>query len=380
MISAALPLSGIRVADLTHALSGSVCTQQLHLLGADIVKVEPPHTGDDFRERPAVFAAINGGKRSVVLDLRSEDGKNALSRLVQRSDILVENFRPGVTHNLGIDWEAVQPLNPALIYCSITGYGQSGPLRDYPAIEWAVQAMSGMSSSYIDDDVDGAYLGFGMLDSFSGYMAFSAILAALLQRQHTHIGQRIDVAMLDAALLLMAPQVAGLALGDASTPGGRSRRPSMVRYRASDRRLFIAALHPKWFRRLAEIIGAPELADDPRFATHRAQAEHADELIGAIEAHLATRPAMQWEAELVRAGLPASVVRTLTETLAHPHVQARGTLEEVGVPELDRTAHVVGAGFRFDHGQPHFRGGVPRLGEHTVEVLTELGFSPGGTP
>lgn len=367
-----LPLDGIRVADLTHALSGSFCTQQLHLLGAEVVKVEPP-AGDDFRERPAVFAAINSGKRSVVLDLKSSAERQALVRLVERSDILVENFRPGVTQNLGIDWASLREINAQLIYCSITGYGQTGPLSEYPAIEWAVQAMSGMAASYIADDIDGAYLGVGVLDPFSGYVAFSAILAALLQRQHTGVGQHIDVSMLDAAMLLMAPQVAALSVGNIGAPRSRSRRPTMVRFRAQDRRLFIAALHRKWFVRLCEIIGAPELADDPRFASQRSQADHADELIAAIEAKLALRPAAEWEAEFVRAGLPASVVRSLSELLAHPHVRARGTLQSVSAADLGQTVDVVGAGFRFEHDQPRFRGSVPRLGEHTDEVLAELG-------
>jgi len=368
-----LPLDGIRVADLTHALSGSFCTRQLHLLGADVIKVEPP-VGDDFRERPATFAAINAGKRSVVLDLKSEPGREALLRVVERSDVLVENFRPGVTRDLRIDWQSLQPINTALVYCSISGYGQSGPLRDYPAIEWAVQAMSGMSASYIDDDVDGAYLGLGVLDPFSGYVAFSAILAALLQRQQSKTGQYIDVSMLDAALLLMAPRVTALSTADSESAVGRVRRPTMVRYRARDRRLFVAALHRKWFVRLAEIIGAPELADDPRFASQRLQAEHADALVEAIESKLALRPAAEWETEFVRAGLPASVVRTLAELLAHPHVAARGALTQVSAPDLGGDAMVVGAGFHYQHDQPAFRGGVPRLGEHTREVLAELGL------
>jgi crotonobetainyl-CoA:carnitine CoA-transferase CaiB-like acyl-CoA transferase len=366
-------LDGVRVADLTHALSGSFCTQQLHLLGADVIKVESP-VGDDFRERPATFAAINAGKRSVVLDLKSEQGREALLRLVERSDVLVENFRPGVTRSLGIDWQALQPVNSRLVYCSISGYGQSGPLRDYPAIEWAVQAMSGMSASYIGDDVDGAYLGLGVLDPFSGYVAFSAILAALLQRQQSNIGQYIDVSMLDAALLLMAPQVTALTTADSESPVGRERRPTMVRYRARDRRLFVAALHRKWFVRLAQIIGAPGLADDPRFASQGLQAEHADALIHEIESKLAARPAAEWEAEFVRAGLPASVVRPLDELLAHPHVEARGALTQVAAPDLGGDATVVGAGFRYQHDQPAFRGGVPRLGEYTSEVLAELGL------
>jgi crotonobetainyl-CoA:carnitine CoA-transferase CaiB-like acyl-CoA transferase len=366
------PLEGIRVADLTHALSGPFCTQQLQLMGANVIKVEPPGSGDDFRERPSVFAAMNAGKRSVVLDLKSSSGLETLRRLVAHSDVLVENYRPGVTANLQIDWQSLLQVNPRLIYCSVSGYGQTGPLRDYPAIEWAVQAMSGMADSYIADDVDGAYLGVGVLDLFSGYVAFSAILAALLQRQQTQTGQHIDASMLDAALLLMAPQVAGHSLGD-QHGAGLGRRPTMVRYRARDRRLFVAALHRKWFERLSHIIGAPELIDDRRFANPRVQAEHADALIAAIEAKLAARPAAEWEMQLVNAGLPASVVRTLSEILSEPHVQQRGILSEVDVPELAKTARVIGAGFRFEHDTPRFQGGVPRLGEHTQQVLAELG-------
>jgi CoA:oxalate CoA-transferase len=368
------PLAGTRVVDLTHALAGAFCTHQLQLLGADVVKVEQPGSGDDFRERPAVFAAINAGKRSVALDLKSEHGQRALRALVARSDVLVENYRPGVTEKLGIDWSSLQPVNARLIYCSVSGYGQTGPLRNYPAIEWAVQAMSGMAASYIADDADGAYLGVGVLDPFSGYVAFSAILAALLQRQHTGLGQYVDVSMLDAALLLLAPRVAGHSLGDAQA-AQLGRRPTMVRYRARDRRLFVAALHRKWFERLCEILGARELLDDPRFSSPRAQSDNADALIAAIESRLAARPALDWEREFVQAGLPASVVRTLEELLAEPHIRERGTLQEVEVPELGRSANVVGAGFRFAHDQPRFQGPVPRLGEHTLEVLTELGIT-----
>jgi len=363
------PLDGVRVLDLTHALAGPFCTQQLQLLGAEVIKVEPPGGGDDFRERHSVFIALNAGKRSMVLDLKSPDGRATLHRLVAGVDVLVENYRPGVTETLHVDWESLRVINPRLIYCSITGYGQSGPLRDYPAIEWAVQAMSGMSAGYVADDVDGAYLGLGVLDAFSGYVAFSAILAALLQRQHTHTGQRIDTAMLDAAMLLMAPRIAGQLMGDRQG-SAMGRRPTMVRFRARDRRLFVAALHRKWFERLCQIIGAPELTTDPRFADQRSQAKNADALIDAIEARLAARSAVEWEAEFVRAGLPASVVRTLEEMLSHPHLRERGTLAQVSTP--DGAATVVGAAFRYEHDQPRFQGPVPRLGEHTQEILAEL--------
>jgi len=292
-----------------------------------------------------------------------------LRRLVQRADVLVENYRPGVTDNLGITWDVMRELNQRLIYCSISGFGQAGPLRDFPAIEWSVQAMSGMSASYLADDADGARLGLPVLDPFSGYVAFSAILAALLQRQHTGTGQRIDASMLDAALLLMAPSVTAQSLGE---PVGFGRRPTMVRYRAQDRRLFIAALHRKWFERLCRIIGADELLEDPRFADSASQSANADALIDAIETRLTTRPSAEWEREFVAAGMPSSVVRTLTEILANPHVQHRGVLASVDALDVGRSAQVIGAGFQFEHDQPRFQGPVPRLGQHTEEVLAEL--------
>jgi len=368
------PLDGVRVLDLTHALAGPFCTYQLQMLGADVIKVEPPGEGDDFRLRPAVFAAVNGGKRSVVLDLKSPYGQTAFRKLAETSDVLVENYRPGVTRNLGIDWDSVQPLNARLIYCSISGYGQTGPLRDYPAIEWAVQAMSGMSAGYISSDVDGAYLGLGVLDPFSGYVAFSAILAALLQRQQTDEGQRIDVSMLDGAMLLMASRVAGQAFSDGAASGD-GRRPTMVRFRAKDRRVFIGALHRKWFEKLCHIIGAPELLDDPRFANARAQAENADALIEAIEARLALRPAADWERELVQAGLPAAVIRPLSEALEHPHLAQDPSLVEVESPHFGKSGRVVGSAFHMAHDGPRLQGPVPRLGEHTSQVLTELGIT-----
>jgi crotonobetainyl-CoA:carnitine CoA-transferase CaiB-like acyl-CoA transferase len=371
-----LPLDGNVVADLTHALAGPFCTQQLHLLGADVIKIEPER-GDDFRERRAAFAALNAGKRSVVLDLKSDGGQEALRRLVEQVDVLVENYRPGVTRQLGIDYASLRPLNSGLVYCSISGYGQDGPLHTYPAIEWAVQAMSGMAAGYIADEVDGAYLGLGVLDPFSGYVAFSAILAALLQRHTTGEGQHIDTAMLDAAMLLMAPRVASESLGESSR-SGMGRRPTMVRFRAQDRRLFVAALHRPWFEKLAQIIGAPALLTDPRFTSQRSQTEHADALIAEIEARLATRPAAEWETLFVAAGLPASVVRSLDEILAHAHLRQRGTLVQVNESATGDSASVVGAGFRFGHDQPTFRGPVPALGQHTAEVLAELGLSPDG--
>lgn len=369
------PLAGIKVVDLTHALAGPFCTHHLQLLGADVLKVEPPGSGDDFRARPAIFPAINAGKRSMTVNLKSPAGFEILRRLLQGADVLVENYRPGVAAKLGIEWDTLQGLNPRLIFCSISGYGEAGPLRDVPAIEWAVQAMSGMTASYVSADADRRDLGLGILDPFSGYVAFSSILAALLQRQQTGRGRRIDVAMLDAALTLMSGNVAGHFQG---VEGREARRPTMARFPAQDRTLFIAALHQPWFERLCRILGAPELLDDPRFADHAARQRHADALTAALEAGTTSRSAEELERELVRAGLPASIVRTLPEILAHPHVQQRGILEQIpAADDAGEPMTLVGAPFRFGEGDLGFQGPVPALGQHTDEALAGLGYSEG---
>jgi crotonobetainyl-CoA:carnitine CoA-transferase CaiB-like acyl-CoA transferase len=367
------PLAGIKVIDLSHALAGPFCTHQLQLLGADILKVEPPGEGDDFRARPGIFPAINAGKRSMTVNLKTTDGFGILCRLLEDADVLVENYRPGVAGKLGIEWGRLHKMNQKLIYCSISGYGQEGPLRDVPAIEWAVQAMSGMTAAYVSEDVDHRRLGVGVLDPFSGYVAFSSILAALLQRQQTGQGQRIDVAMLDAALSLMSGAVASHFLGEEERMGVR---PTMARFPARDGTLFIAALHPRWFERLCQIIGASELLTDPRFADHRSRQQNADALTAALEARTATFPAADLERDLVAAGLPASIVRSLSEILAHPHVRARGILEQV--PSADDGGEpltLVGSPFRLGAGGTGFQGPVPALGEHTDDALARLGYS-----
>jgi crotonobetainyl-CoA:carnitine CoA-transferase CaiB-like acyl-CoA transferase len=385
------PLAGVRVVDLTHALSGPFCTHQLQLLGADVLKVEAPGPGDDFRARPGVFPAINAGKRSMTLNLKSADGLAILGRLLEGADVLIENYRPGVAARLGLTWERLHEQHPRLIYCSISGYGQEGPLKDTPAIEWAVQAMSGMTASYVTDDMDHRRLGLGVLDVFSGYVAFSAIMAAVLQRQQDGQGRRIDVAMLDAALTLMSGAVSSHFLGSEER---QSLRPTMARFPARDRSLFIAALHPTWFEGLCRILGAPELLDDPRFADHAARQRNADALTAALEARTATFPADELERALVAAGLPASIVRTLPEILAHPHVQGRGILRQVQ-SETGEPLTLVGPAFQFSGGVEDgvedgvgdgegagdgggalgFQGPVPALGQHTESALAELGYA-----
>jgi crotonobetainyl-CoA:carnitine CoA-transferase CaiB-like acyl-CoA transferase len=232
--------------------------------------------------------------------------------------------------------------------------------------------MSGMTASYVSEEADGRQLGLGVQDSFSGYSAFSSILAALLLRQQTGQGQRIDVAMLDAALALMGGAVAAHGIGSEER---LSMRPTMARFPAEDRTLFIAALHPKWFESLCRILGAPDLLSDPRFADNAARQRNADALTAELEARTRTRSAADLERELVAAGLPASIVRTLPEILAHPHTRERGVLHEVRATEGGAPLTLVGSAFQFVGNDLGFQGPVPELGQHTESVLAELGYS-----
>jgi len=366
-------LDGIKVVDLTHALAGPLCTNQLHAHGAEIVKVELPGRGDDFRARPyGRFSCINGGKKSVTLNLKDEAAREVLDRLLEQADVVVENFRPGVAAGFGLDWESLHARHPRLIYCSISGFGQTGPMKDMPAIEWSVQSVSGIAESYLADVDDAMTLGIGMLDPCTGYVAFSSILGALYQRTRTGEGARIDVAMLDAAFLLGSNSIAAAMMGG---PANLGRRPTMARYRTGDGRIFIAALHPKWFDKLCEVVGAPELRDDPRFATHEARDENGEALVAALEEKLAAKPALEWERLLVAAGIPAGAARRFEEIAASEQVAARGLLSRIGTPnegEID----VVGAAFRLEGTQTGIRGPAPALGADTDEVLGAHGYSP----
>lgn len=366
------PLAGIRVIDLTHAYAGPFATYHLGLMGAEVIKVEAPG-GDEFRHwREATFAQANTGKRSIVLDLKQPEGLEILKRLIADADVVTENLRPGAAAKLGIDWETLKSINPKLIFCSVSGYGQSGELRDRPAMEWSVQAMSGINSLYVDNDAPPTTLGLSILDPFAGYMAYAAIMAAILQRQKTGVGQRIDVGMFDAAWVLGASSVVDVLTG--ATPVAMVARPNSARFMCRDRRLFISFIWPKWFAALSDAFGAPELASDPRFATAEALRQNGDALIAEVEHHLATRDAADWAEELSKRGIPASPICTIDEAAAWPQVRQRGLLQSVQIANGQRSLDIVGAGVVFEHNGPRVGGVLPQLGEYTGDALRAAGY------
>jgi CoA:oxalate CoA-transferase len=364
------PLRGMRVLDLTHAFAGPYCTYLLSRLGADVIKIEPPH-GDDFRVRP-VFAQINAGKRSVVLDLRSAEGQTAAHRLAAMSDVVVENYRPGVAGALNVDADTLFGINDRLVYCSITGYGLSGPMSTLPAIEWTAQATTGLGSLYLGADADPMFNGVLLLDPFSGFLAHSAILAALLERVRTGQGRRLDISMAEAAAVLAASALfdriqAGSSAGHDAADF--ERRPTMARFATADNSvIFVAALHDKWFAGLCAELGCDELLADPRYKSIASRNAHADGLHDTLQRFIAQCQASDLERRLTARGIPAAVVRTMAEFADGPFFAGRSLLRSVQGPSGEVT--VFAPSFGGSTGTDV--GPVPALGQHTDEVLSSL--------
>jgi crotonobetainyl-CoA:carnitine CoA-transferase CaiB-like acyl-CoA transferase len=381
-------LHGIRVLDLTNVLAGPFASYQLALLGADVVKVEVPGTGDLARQlgadaelsadgMGASFVAQNAGKRSVTVDLKRDGGREVFERLVEGADVLVENFRPGVLARLGYPGERLAELNPRLVYCAISGFGRTGPMRDRPAYDQIVQGLAGMNMVTGTPDTIPLRVGFPVCDTLGGLSAAMGICAALVGRAATGRGSFLDVSMLDTALTAMGWIVSDhLIAGRVPTPLGNENAtaaPSGT-FHTADGNLNIAANKQEQFEALARLVGRPDLVADARFAGREDRKRHRDELRAEIERALALRPAKEWEELLNAAGVPAGRVLDVTETLGLPQIRDRGLVHEVELGE--RSARVLGAGLHVDDRPLGPAGPPPRLGQHTDELLGELGFDP----
>jgi CoA:oxalate CoA-transferase len=359
-------LRGVTVVDLTHAYAGPLCTHHLGRLGAEILKVEDPNGGDDFRRTPW-FSYLNAGKASVGLDLKSPEGHAALVRLIAQADVLVENYAPGVPARLGVEWDAVHELNPAVIYCSIKGYGETGPFSHYPAMESTIQAMSGITAMAMGEDADPRDPGVAMADAFAGYVAFSAIMVALLERERDGRGRHVTVSMLEAALVLQTASVLSAHEG-----GERLRRRSnQARFMAKDRLIYANLMFPKWYQAVCTIIGRPDLLDPP-WSDPGYRDCAGIEFVRELEKSLGARTAAEWEREFTAAGVPASIVRTPEEILRHEQVTESGLLLEA-VDAAGQATTLFDLPFLIDgeRGTP-VSGGAPMLGEHTQPILSRL--------
>jgi CoA:oxalate CoA-transferase len=384
-----LLLEGVRVLDLTNVLAGPFCCYQLAQLGADVIKIEVPGSGDLARQlgadaelnrrlMGASFLAQNAGKRSVTINLKNPTGKEVFQRLVETADVVVENFRPGVMDRLGLGYQELKKVKANLIYCAISGFGQDGPLKDNPAYDQIVQGLSGVMSITGDRNSAPLRVGFPVADTIGGLTAAFAVAAALFRRQRSSEGEFIDVSMLESTLVTMGWAVSNwLTAGVRPEPLGNENMtasPSGT-FKTGGGLLNIAANQQQQFEKLCELIGRKELTTDPRFADREDRKRYRPQLTTELESALAVKPAKAWSALLNQHGVPAGEVLSIPETLEHPQIIRRELIEKFsGVPGVEREIAVVRAGFHLASGNPKPACPPPALGADTEPILAELGY------
>ena len=375
-----LPLAGVRVADFSRVLAGPLATMLLADLGADVVKVERPGSGDDSRawgppfvgEDAAYFLALNRNKRSVVLNLETERDRNQARRLALSSDVLVENFRPGLMTRFGLDYHTLSADKAELVYCSLTAFGEREGAASRPGYDIIVQALSGLMSVTGHPGGEPTKVGVALLDVICGLYAANAIQAALIGRQGTGLGTHVTVSLFDAGVAALVNQAANHLLGGLVPGPMGNAHPNIVPYqlfRANDRPIVIAAGNDRLFARTCEVLGLPGLSTDERYATNESRVLHREVLVELLSNRLATRSAGEWISELEAAGVPCAIVRTVEEVFASP--EGGATIQEIDDP-VRGPLRLVAEPIRLHGVTPPARMPPPRLGEHTEEILREL--------
>lgn len=380
-------LDGVRVLDLTNVLAGPICCYQLAQLGAEVIKVEEPRDGDLARQLggdPSLnerhmgisFLAQNAGKKSVTINLKEPLGKDVFLRLVETADVVVENFRPGVMERLGLSAAVLRARNPSLVYCAISGFGQSGPLRDNPAYDQIIQGLSGIMSVTGSTESAPLRVGYPASDTMGGITAAFAIAAALFRQARTGEGEVIDVSMLEASLVSMGWNVSNYLIGGIPpVPMGNENMtaaPSGT-FSTGDGLLNIAANRQIQFEKLCDLVKRPELKADPRFAERESRKLNRTALTGELEAAFASRSAAEWATDCNKLGIPAGEVLTVPQALDHPQIASRDFIKHFDeVPEVGRPISVSRSGFRLESGDPHPAAPPPTLGQHNEELLRPL--------
>lgn len=377
------PLSGIRIADFSHVMAGPYASHLLRLMGADVIKIEPKG-GDGFRNYGAdrrydgmspAFIAANAGKQSIALDLKDQADLGVAKDIIARSDVVLENFRPGVMDRLGLGYEAVCALRADMIYCSVSGYGQDGPHRDWPAIDNIVQATSGMMMLSGEEGDPPVRVGFPIVDTLTGQTAAMAILGALMQRERNGTGSKLDVSMFDASLAFMTSALTPfLVTGKPMSRMGNtgySGLPTASMFTASDgRQVSLGVVQPPQFAALARIMAREDWLTDPQFATPDARRANFDAMHAQLSAVFATDTAAAWEKRLSDAGIPCGMVRRVDEAA---DLAGDAALIELAIPGLpEESVRIPGAGYRVAGQAAVEVGAPPRLDADRANILAWL--------
>ncbi|MFM9970476.1 MAG: CaiB/BaiF CoA transferase family protein [Burkholderiales bacterium] len=379
-------LKGYRVVDFTHVLSGPIATNFLTLMGADVIKIESG-LGDTMRNYGGrstdgmgpSFVSVNAGKRSIVLNLKDETHIEVAHRLIAKADVVAENFRPGVIDRLGLGYDACRKIKPDIVFCSVSGFGQTGPLKFNPAIDQIIQSVSGLMNLSGEPGSGPTRIGFPVVDTYTGLLAAFSMVCALLQRERTKEGQYIDVAMFDASMVLMISMLGPyLVAGDKPEKQGNrgySMSPTADTFKTGMGELTLGAVRQEQFEALCRVINRPDLVVDARFADRALRFKNGEALQFAVTGELLKRPAEEWEKLFNDAGVAAGVVRDMSDAVALAHADIREVKIPIRLPGIaDEEVNILNAGFRYAHDAPGHKRAPPRLGEHTREVLEELGY------
>ena len=378
------PLQNIRVLDLSRVLAGPYCTMVLGDLGAEVIKVEPPE-GDETRGwgppfaegESAYYLCVNRNKRSMVVNLKTDEGREILRELAMQSDVLVENFRPGTLKKFGLDFETLHELNPRLIYCSISGFGQTGPLRDMPGYDFMIQAMGGIMSVTGEPDGEPMKVGVAVADLFAGQNAVISILAALQARTFTGEGQYIDIALFDSELGWLANVASNFLISGKNPKRYGNAHANIVPYQsfqASDGWFVVAVGNDKQFEAFCKVIGKPELSADKRFSTNSARVQNREILIPLLKPIFMQKTVSEWLA-LIGDQFPCGPINNFDQVFSMPHVKEREMLVQMEHPTIGALP-LVGSPLKMGGTPVSYRLPPPLMGQHTKDILREsLGYS-----
>ena len=379
-------LARLKILDVTQVLAGPFCGQLLADMGADVIKIEPPGTGDQSRaalgfrmkgEDTAAFLAVNRNKRSVTLNLKTDEGREIFYRLVRDADVVIENFRPGVAKRLGIDYATLSEMNPRIVCASISGYGQTGPYADRPAHDLIAQGVTGLMSVTGEAGGPPAKVGISIADLSAGLFCAFGILAACIAREETGRGQYVDTSIFEAPLALSVFETTQLwGLGQIPQPLGSTNRTAAPNqaFKASDGYLNICAANQRLWARLCDAIGREALRDDPRFATNDERMRNRQALEAELESTLIHRPAQEWVDVLLGAGVPAGPIYDYAQVFEDPQTRARQMMVEMDHP-VEGRIRGLGIPVKLSETPGSVRRAAPLLGEHTGELLAELGYT-----